>query len=801
MRLKHEDCTSQCSDGKITKRNYFSRAKQFVASCLSGTLLVSSSLAVVGIATTQSCGSNQEQQSPSVSTTSAKTDSSGTASFDVNGSQFRLNFFDFETQAPVSDLLVVLSAKEGNGVYQTHDPNNVYVSMFEGVEAINYHATGSIQSALVGDASSFGEGTNVFIKKRTQCSGGEGGFNDGLQGKLPEEIFNDTTWKAAHLKSVTDTAVSLSELDNYLEDIIKILTSDQVQTVGEDIITKEVVPAIVKLVSLGQTAGKVVATNVEKTFGFVGLLTLTADVCSIVEKQSWAWYYRSLCYGENAKFKIYKVTDAWEAYVSLGDLGAIGFETPQLVVLPDVPVSQKPTWTPAAAKVSGSIYYRDSAIGPAWKTPETLAKVKFESHDAPYGEVSIYSPMQGNGSYTFIAGACNDPTYAITGEMPVPPLMLQGTTTLKVQNGQEYRLDFYFDKACAFNGNTYETYSKEDVNGEVSLAVACTPIEGYLPVPGTCKVVLTGFSEDVNYPYLSIYGDYVATASVANFGDFRNSIINYANLKTGETGSISAAEVSLGGIARASNIWENKLVLLDALGSYRLFDLEQKTTTELPIPIGFNVNSQSTILSDGRIFHSYSTNTFPNVYDLNGNLVESIPEIPNPQALALGYSFFGSRIVESSGGNQPIYLYELGSNTWTTLPITGGATINGDNILFGSSVEGDQSATFGVFNIATGEQTTFHDITLPNAPFSGPTWQVIVNYAYWGDNVALLSPTCSGCDPSTSLYVFNFSSESLQEVFQTHGYQTPYGIAIYQRNVAIAYSDIDSKSYVVVCNF
>ncbi|MBU0614851.1 MAG: hypothetical protein KJ601_02060, partial [Nanoarchaeota archaeon] len=126
MTVKFKDFFKSKAEGSRTD---FQRRQPITENCSSLWNKLKHLAATAAVAFSLSTGCSSEPDPPlpnTLVTRSAVTDSDGYVSFDIRGNVFELNAQDPGTGEGISDLTVVISAKNEGGIYHVSDPTNHY---------------------------------------------------------------------------------------------------------------------------------------------------------------------------------------------------------------------------------------------------------------------------------------------------------------------------------------------------------------------------------------------------------------------------------------------------------------------------------------------------------------------------------------------------------------------------------------------------------------------------------------------------------------------------------------------------
>ncbi|MBI5228386.1 hypothetical protein HY988_07375 [Candidatus Micrarchaeota archaeon] len=790
--------------GEGPKRSSPSIFKRWMMRAMLGLQLTTAPLAG-GLAATAGCSEKQPEEK---TTKTGQTDSNGNVTFEINGWRFTVSVSDFETGNPISGLVIMLTAKNEQGIYMIFDPQKRYSPhTVEATGIPNQQISGMLTQAINTDPNV----TNVTLTKT-----GNSCLDLAQGGKIPQEILESPDFLKNNFIKVNEK-VTLSELNDALSQYAGVAVGEAKGKVAE--------AGIVAF--LTKTAAQTFKATLEK----INLPILVLNLCTVNETTRWGNYYQSRCYQDTDTFSIYKLKpfDQIEAFVNQPWLELlIGFKTPFFIVLPE---PDKNMWEPAYATVNAQIYLPGQNNKPE---PTDLKIFNVDQVDRKLPSV-VFGPTAGR-QYRFETkpveidlNACANlnPTYKITAGA-YTPLMINKyspatSDPLTVKAKDDYSVDFYLQPSLTFNAtcsNGYKTYYKPD-SGMMNerggmhhdVAVACTAPDGYqMTTPKVmCNSVMTIMTPDgssirgkVNP--ISIYGDHL----VLNV-DFNS--IWYANIKTGKSGSIPSSQFNMKNIYN-SNVWEGKFTFCGSDGSTYLFDIDTNQTTKLPITSIQNNSeyAQCGILSNGQIF---TRNNY--LYDLKGNLIEDInkaKKLEFDDCVQYIYPplFFGSRIVRSGLDNACGHLvvtklYEVGSGSWKLLPPIGWlAELNGDNIAYPIVNDDHLLVGFGLYNIPTTQ--TIMSPKVNGSYFNGGFKTTRSKFwSYWGDNVALLLRDNE--DPASLKTVFVLDTKS--GVLQKLDKEVAQGLLektvdIYDRKVAYARPESNKlgnpeQTQVWVCNF
>ncbi len=455
--------------------------------------------AAVAFCLSTGCSSEPDPILPNTLVTmAAVTDSEGHVSFDIRGNIFELNAQDPGTGEGISNLTVVISAKNEGGIYHVSDPTNYYQTKLIGTSL-----TPSAQEES-------NKVSNVLVSPReTICDAPASFYTSGLS---PAELWdyrdlpNDPenvlkrSFSSINVEGTTDPKLfPLSHLDDALRLII--------EEVEENLESSAVEGYIRALLSVKIKA-------LEGAAGLPGHVLLLADACAMNNTLSWADYYRGLCYEDNDYFEIWRLAGfrGIDAYDYGLDVSI--FSNPIFLILPvDSPSGValeerdgQTTWEAPVAQIAGLV--QNEPANPLVRTailenlPGLLPTVAAAIPNNSY---------TSDGEFFITAGACPNyvPSYSLTLSTS-GAVTANLSTSLYAQDEESYSISFHPTSAC--EDEDYRTYYSADDQGYCSIydrRIACSMGEGYLAegecifdLPPYCHLVSTS-SEDFHYDQLA----------------------------------------------------------------------------------------------------------------------------------------------------------------------------------------------------------------------------------------------------------------------------------------------------------
>ncbi|MFH1364271.1 MAG: hypothetical protein ABIH52_01315, partial [Candidatus Aenigmatarchaeota archaeon] len=456
-------------------RTDFQRRQPITENCSSLWNKLKHLAATAAVAFSLSTGCSSEPDPPlpnTLVTRSAVTDSDGYVSFDIRGNVFELNAQDPGTGEGISDLTVVISAKNEGGIYHVSDPTNHYQTKLIGTNPNDQEQSNKVSNVLVSP-------------RETICDAPARFYTSGLSpaelwdyrelSNDPENILK-RSFSPINVEGTTDPKLfPLSTIDDALRLII--------EEVEENLESSAVEGYISTILSVKLKA-------LEGAAGLPGYILLLADTCAMNNTLSWADYYRGLCYEDNDLFEIWRLAGfrGIDSYDYGLDVSI--FSNPIFLILPVDPPSGvaleerdgQTTWEAPVAQIAGRV--QNEPANPLVRT----AILEHLSGLLPTVAATI--PNNSNtsdGEFFITAGACPNyaPEYTLTLSTS-GAITSNLSTSLYAQDEESYRISFHPVTEC--ENEDYRTHYSADDQGYCSIydrMVTCSISEGYL-AEGEC---------------------------------------------------------------------------------------------------------------------------------------------------------------------------------------------------------------------------------------------------------------------------------------------------------------------------
>lgn len=745
------------------------------------------------------CGSEKsaptQQQNEAVLTQAIVTDNEGKARFEINGTHFMLSVLDSEKSEPVSGLIVILSVKWNTGIYIVLDPEGKYYPRI--LDAFNFN---QLQSALKADDIAGDNTQNKDVKVENAC------FLNNYElitGKSINELYNDLekyhndptgeSMLTTHFYLKEDN-VSLSELNDIIKQVLGIAINDALNK-GITGIIKATVLAGWKT---GKTAGQVGSG--------VSIALAVGDVCAALETLDWGNYYRKLCYAEDDKFEV------WKARTTLPDIGItvpfvdieLGLLTnPIILVLPkeknDYTVGEE--WIPPSATINGEIELISQPLLPHSFT----AYLKHVDGKIPTGVKDIqYDIVMKSGTFWFKPSACesSNPTYTL--ELVSDSIWVDGPQTkIRVKDKGEYRVKFLVDPNCAKEeySTFYEDKDNDGFGDEFNLAVACSPLGGYVDISGD-------MDDDNAQVYPSIMSpecSYAAETTGMQITDVIGTTEDYAVVKgvKGISSPVYYYLVDLRaktieeiifpedfGSPAVIGVWNNQLVVnayvpaSDIWASHiiMLYDPNTQNYTKL-------VDGANAVMGDRSFV--YNSGTFGDstlrFYGLESG--EQITDISLPSGSVGAYHKYVSSpigiagetgIYDGASVTDTLFVYPFSTGTWQQVNQDGYLTVLRTK-MYGDTVAFIHDGKLKTYNTSSGiVQETGVDLSVFNS------------FDIWGKTIAYTG--------GFGIEVLDLDNENTSHLLIPAGvWLPPSSLAIYNNSVIAITPYTSQQSWVVNC--
>lgn len=758
----------------LMKDNWLAKTRNFFGRCL-----VSLTLMAGGLSLT-SCEQPNLQQQTGVVNRSAITNEEGRATFELGEREYQFNFYDFETYSEIPNLLVLLSMKNGNGVYTTIDLEDRYFSRTGGVEPDE-------------SEGAFRVSNTVMQRRDPPCEITIRSLEHYTEGKLPqtlyeelypengsnEDIGNSTLAQQFHIPHGGER-VELAELDDFLGILMDLSINE---AVGQGIETT----AIRASVLLG-------IKNARAVTGPIGLLLLEMDLCATWETISWAEYYRGLCYEETDTFQIWKVNNILQGIQDFSvpieplDVEINLLSNPVFVILPTE--RDEPNWDAPLASIDGRVFgapIYGSILATLEHIPSRIPTLSHRTLDR---------------EFFLSASACEsyNPTYELRVSTTSPGLG-EPSTIFEALEGETYEIDYYLSTG---DNGLYRSFFRDVGDGtcdRLSIAVSREEIPGYLNEE-QCEGEQEGcfyVSDEVHRSWGDIDGEVILHGE----GD----LAVYTNITTGERHQIEGDSECAILLDRNSRISGNFITLNggesgDDLNYYNLciYNMQEGMLQLVDTGWNWDIDGNRVVIKRRRISETDQEVCQFRLIDVLSGEVTDIPfpdeysDVDIHRNAVSNWAFQGSRlaaILTNMERESSLWYFDVDEGYWEqisnyreinemSVPIQ----IFGDRIVFNDDAGGTQRGSIFVHSIVSGITSE-----LPLYDYWPQTAETV---HIWGNRIAFRDWSME------MIYTMDLSNGEVHLVATNGGWPQPI-LGISQYYLAYRSGDYESSNRLHAC--